>query len=126
MGFSRDFDEGLLQRMSEVSFEDDPKDIPSPPDVSNYLVSEVLCSFFSLFSFLLICLAFVKIWSCSQLFVALVLYPGNIEISLSAGILPLQVLNIVVCRMMSLVLMETKNQFVLMGWQMRRLKEGLR
>ncbi|XP_057544204.1 RNA polymerase II C-terminal domain phosphatase-like 1 [Amaranthus tricolor] len=39
-GFFKDFDEGLLQRMSEVSFEDDPKDIPSPPDVSNYLVSE--------------------------------------------------------------------------------------
>lgn len=39
-GFFKDFDEGLLQRISEVSFEDDPKDIPSPPDVSNYLVSE--------------------------------------------------------------------------------------
>ncbi|XP_021726412.1 RNA polymerase II C-terminal domain phosphatase-like 1 [Chenopodium quinoa] len=39
-GFFKDFDEGLLQRLSEVSFEDDPKDLPSPPDVSNYMVSE--------------------------------------------------------------------------------------
>ncbi|GAB4826933.1 hypothetical protein Ancab_033811 [Ancistrocladus abbreviatus] len=39
-GFFKDFDDGLLQRISEVSYEDDLKDIPSPPDVSNYLVSE--------------------------------------------------------------------------------------
>ncbi|XP_021858295.2 RNA polymerase II C-terminal domain phosphatase-like 1 isoform X2 [Spinacia oleracea] len=39
-GFFKEFDEGLLQRMSDVYFEDDPKDFPSPPDVSNYLVSE--------------------------------------------------------------------------------------
>ena len=56
MGFFRDFDESLLQRTSEVLFEDDPKDITLPPDVSNYLVAEVLV--FPLFSFLFICLAF--------------------------------------------------------------------
>ncbi|XP_030543494.1 RNA polymerase II C-terminal domain phosphatase-like 1 isoform X2 [Rhodamnia argentea] len=39
-GFFKEFDEGLLQRISEVAYEDDTRDIPSPPDVSNYLVSE--------------------------------------------------------------------------------------
>ncbi|XP_057499226.1 RNA polymerase II C-terminal domain phosphatase-like 1 [Actinidia eriantha] len=39
-GFFREFDEGLLQRIPEVMYEDDIKDIPSPPDVSNYLISE--------------------------------------------------------------------------------------
>lgn len=52
--YDREFDEGLLQRVSEVSFEDDPRDIPSPPDVSNYLVSEVLVLPFLLFSFICI------------------------------------------------------------------------
>ena len=40
----RDFDEGTLQRILEVKFEDDVKDIPLPPDVSNYLISEVSAS----------------------------------------------------------------------------------
>lgn len=39
--YNREFDEGLLQRIPEISYEDDMKDIPSAPDVSNYLVSEV-------------------------------------------------------------------------------------
>ncbi|GAB4831220.1 hypothetical protein Ancab_005231 [Ancistrocladus abbreviatus] len=39
-GFFKDFDDGLLQRISEVSYEDDLRDIPSTPDVSNYLFSE--------------------------------------------------------------------------------------
>ncbi|XVE88010.1 hypothetical protein DITRI_Ditri19aG0034300 [Diplodiscus trichospermus] len=39
-GFFREFDEGLLQRIPEISYEDDITDIPSPPDVGNYLVSE--------------------------------------------------------------------------------------
>ncbi|OMO76472.1 Double-stranded RNA-binding protein [Corchorus capsularis] len=39
-GFFREFDEGLLQKIPEISYEDDVKDIPSPPDVGNYLVSE--------------------------------------------------------------------------------------
>ncbi|KAK9681912.1 hypothetical protein RND81_10G036300 [Saponaria officinalis] len=38
--FFKEFDDVILQRMNEVSFEDDLKDLPSPPDVSNYLVSE--------------------------------------------------------------------------------------
>jgi hypothetical protein len=38
---NREFDEGLLQKIPEIFYEDDIKDIPSPPDVSNYLVSEV-------------------------------------------------------------------------------------
>ncbi|XVF25833.1 hypothetical protein REPUB_Repub13aG0247800 [Reevesia pubescens] len=39
-GFFREFDEGLLQKIPEISYEDNIKDIPSPPDVGNYLVSE--------------------------------------------------------------------------------------
>ncbi|GAV74436.1 dsrm domain-containing protein/NIF domain-containing protein [Cephalotus follicularis] len=39
-GFFKDFDEGLLQRIPDILYEDDIKDIPFPPDVSNYLVSE--------------------------------------------------------------------------------------
>lgn len=38
---NREFDDGLLQRIPEISYEDDLTDIPLPPDVSNYLVSEV-------------------------------------------------------------------------------------
>lgn len=39
-GFFKDFDEGILLRILEVKFEDDVKDIPLHPDVSNYLISE--------------------------------------------------------------------------------------
>ncbi|XP_011006883.1 PREDICTED: RNA polymerase II C-terminal domain phosphatase-like 1 [Populus euphratica] len=39
-GFFKEFDEGLLQKIPEVAYEDDTSNIPSPPDVSNYLVSE--------------------------------------------------------------------------------------
>ncbi|KAK7362873.1 hypothetical protein VNO77_04998 [Canavalia gladiata] len=39
-GFFKDFDDGLLQKIPQVAYEDDIRDIPSPPDVSNYLVSE--------------------------------------------------------------------------------------
>ncbi|PIN07645.1 Phosphoprotein phosphatase [Handroanthus impetiginosus] len=39
-GFFKEFDDGLLPRISEVAYEDDIKDVPAPPDVSNYLVSE--------------------------------------------------------------------------------------
>ncbi|KAI3813320.1 hypothetical protein L1987_18040 [Smallanthus sonchifolius] len=35
----KDFDDGLLQRINEVAYEDEIKDI-LPPDVSNYLISE--------------------------------------------------------------------------------------
>ncbi|CAL9015431.1 unnamed protein product [Prunus brigantina] len=38
-GFFREFDDSLLQKIPEVFYEDDIKDVPSP-DVSNYLVSE--------------------------------------------------------------------------------------
>jgi len=37
----RDFDEGILPRISEVRYEDEMDGIPSAPDVSNYLISEV-------------------------------------------------------------------------------------
>lgn len=47
----REFDEGLLQKIPEVAYEDDTSNIPSPPDVSNYLVSEV-----SLYNFILFCI----------------------------------------------------------------------
>ncbi|KGN49212.1 RNA polymerase II C-terminal domain phosphatase-like 1 [Cucumis sativus] len=39
-GFFKEFDDILLQKISDISYEDDVNDIPSPPDVSNYLVSE--------------------------------------------------------------------------------------
>ncbi|WCJ26998.1 C-terminal domain phosphatase-like 1 [Euphorbia peplus] len=39
-GFFKEFDEALLQKIPEVSYEDDIAGIPSPPDVSSYLVSE--------------------------------------------------------------------------------------
>ncbi|XP_024992571.1 RNA polymerase II C-terminal domain phosphatase-like 1 isoform X2 [Cynara cardunculus var. scolymus] len=39
-GFFKDFDDGLLQQITEVAHEDEIKDIPLPPDVSNYLISE--------------------------------------------------------------------------------------
>ena len=38
---NRDFDDSLLQRIAQISYENDVEDIPSPPDVSHYLVSEV-------------------------------------------------------------------------------------
>lgn len=38
--FFKEFDEGLMQIMSGVAYEDDIKDLPSAPDVENYLVSE--------------------------------------------------------------------------------------
>jgi len=41
MIWCRDFDDGLLQKIPQIAYEDDIKDIPTPPDVSNYLVSEV-------------------------------------------------------------------------------------
>lgn len=51
----REFDEGLLQKIPEISYEDDIKDIPSPPDVSNYLVSEVSLGKYCLLGFLCFC-----------------------------------------------------------------------
>ncbi|KAG2238208.1 hypothetical protein Bca52824_092519 [Brassica carinata] len=39
-GFFKDFDDSLLPRIAEISYENDVGDIPSPPDVSHYLVSE--------------------------------------------------------------------------------------
>ncbi|KAF9608351.1 hypothetical protein IFM89_009286 [Coptis chinensis] len=39
-GFFKDFDEGLLQKICEVSYEDDLTEFSSAPDVSNYLTSE--------------------------------------------------------------------------------------
>ncbi|KAK6149867.1 hypothetical protein DH2020_017392 [Rehmannia glutinosa] len=39
-GFFKEFDDGMLQRISEVVYEDDVKHVPSSPDVSQYLVSE--------------------------------------------------------------------------------------
>jgi hypothetical protein len=40
-GFFKDFDEGLLPRISNVFYEDEINEIPSAPDVGNYLISEV-------------------------------------------------------------------------------------
>ncbi|KAK9714300.1 hypothetical protein RND81_06G084900 [Saponaria officinalis] len=39
-GFFRDFDENMLRKISELFYEDDMSNVPSPPDVSNYLISE--------------------------------------------------------------------------------------
>ncbi|KAK6917521.1 Double-stranded RNA-binding domain [Dillenia turbinata] len=39
-GFFKEFDDSLLQWISEVAYEDDQNDIPLAPDVSNYLAAE--------------------------------------------------------------------------------------
>ncbi|XP_072987720.1 RNA polymerase II C-terminal domain phosphatase-like 1 [Typha latifolia] len=39
-GFFKDFDEGLLPRISEVLYENEINYLPSAPDVGNYLISE--------------------------------------------------------------------------------------
>lgn len=38
----REFDEGLLPRISDVFYEDELVNFPSAPDVGNYLISEVI------------------------------------------------------------------------------------
>ncbi|KAJ7961255.1 RNA polymerase II C-terminal domain phosphatase-like [Quillaja saponaria] len=38
--FFKEFDENLFKRISEVSYEDEVANLPHPPDVSNYLMSE--------------------------------------------------------------------------------------
>lgn len=38
----REFDENYLQRIAEIFFEDEVGSLPHPPDVSSYLMSEVL------------------------------------------------------------------------------------
>ncbi|XP_009135034.2 RNA polymerase II C-terminal domain phosphatase-like 1 [Brassica rapa] len=43
-GFFKHFDDSLLPRIAEISYENDVEDIPSPPDVSHYLVSEDVTS----------------------------------------------------------------------------------
>uniref|UniRef100_A0ACD5USP8 Uncharacterized protein n=1 Tax=Avena sativa TaxID=4498 RepID=A0ACD5USP8_AVESA len=39
-GFFKEFDEGLLPWISEVHFDDELNNVPSAPDVGNYLISE--------------------------------------------------------------------------------------
>ncbi|XP_042042010.1 RNA polymerase II C-terminal domain phosphatase-like 1 [Salvia splendens] len=39
-GFFKEFDDGIMQRISEVAYEDGIRDLPSVPDVGSYLVSE--------------------------------------------------------------------------------------
>nr|XP_027191342.1 RNA polymerase II C-terminal domain phosphatase-like 1 isoform X2 [Cicer arietinum] len=39
-GFFKDFDDGLLQKISQIAYENNTRDISPAPDVSNYLVSE--------------------------------------------------------------------------------------
>ncbi|KAJ0968946.1 hypothetical protein J5N97_021823 [Dioscorea zingiberensis] len=39
-GFFKEFDEGMLPQISNISYEDETMDFPSAPDVSNYLISE--------------------------------------------------------------------------------------
>lgn len=38
----RQFDENLLRRISELHYEDEVVNLPSPPDVSDYLMLEVI------------------------------------------------------------------------------------
>lgn len=38
---SREFDENLIRRISEVFYEDEVINLPPAPDVSNYMMSEV-------------------------------------------------------------------------------------
>ncbi|KAK6120276.1 hypothetical protein DH2020_045967 [Rehmannia glutinosa] len=39
-GFFKEFDENLLRRISDIFYEDEVVNLPCPPDVSNYLISE--------------------------------------------------------------------------------------
>lgn len=39
-GFFKEFDENFLRKIFELFYEDEMSNIPSPPDVSNYLISE--------------------------------------------------------------------------------------
>ncbi|KAL7095384.1 hypothetical protein ACP275_10G020500 [Erythranthe tilingii] len=39
-GFFKEYDENLLRRISDIFFEDEVVNLPCPPDVSNYLISE--------------------------------------------------------------------------------------
>lgn len=48
----REFDESLLRKISEIFYEDEVVNLPSAPDVSNYLMSEVFI--FNLFKFQLL------------------------------------------------------------------------
>ncbi|XP_031487991.1 RNA polymerase II C-terminal domain phosphatase-like 2 [Nymphaea colorata] len=41
-GFFKEFDENLLRRVCDIRYEDSPSDLPPPPDVSNYLMTEDL------------------------------------------------------------------------------------
>lgn len=45
----REFDEGLLRKICEIFYEDEAVNLPSAPDVSNYLMSEVFI--YKLFKF---------------------------------------------------------------------------
>lgn len=40
--FPRDFDENLLRKISDIFYEDDVANLPLAPDVSSYLIFEVL------------------------------------------------------------------------------------
>jgi len=42
LSLCREFDENFLQRIAEIFFEDEVGSLPHPPDVSSYLMSEVL------------------------------------------------------------------------------------
>ncbi|XP_074586877.1 RNA polymerase II C-terminal domain phosphatase-like 1 [Curcuma longa] len=43
-GFFKEFDEGILPRIGETSYEDEMRDFPAAPDVGNFLISEDDCS----------------------------------------------------------------------------------
>lgn len=45
-GFFKEFDEGIIPRITEVCYEDELDDISSAPDVSNYFISEEASSSF--------------------------------------------------------------------------------
>ena len=38
---AREFDENILQKINDIFYEDEVASLPHPPDVSNYLMSEV-------------------------------------------------------------------------------------
>ncbi|KAG6479199.1 hypothetical protein ZIOFF_062660 [Zingiber officinale] len=43
-GFFKEFDEGILPRIGETTYEDEMRDFPVAPDVGNFLISEDDCS----------------------------------------------------------------------------------
>lgn len=68
MDDNREFDDSLLQKIPEIFYEDNIKDITSP-DVSNFLVSEVSWDNFMTLGMLLCCYLFIFRHTCIYIYI---------------------------------------------------------